>query len=702
MSKENHSPKTLYRKFQEILSFLLKTDQTQNGLNFIDVSHQFNIDKNNHSSIGKALNSAFLVLLSGRKNPLYSAAASFLEQYKKDDFWANFSHFLAKSVESIRNEIENQIKINNEFRTRLAELHKWCRNQKSLSKGKLTAEKFWTLFFPEGLNGYKNFSKLIENLRKKRTVRIIQLNARPIENPAKQILFSGNILLTLPGASKDLEKLSVSESLKSKIRQALHEQQLFWYDHPIQIGVETKKNEAIYGLTGLQKALQFERKRGNVKKNEKITCILSVSVTHEALHRIAKDYIQEEIRKTHLLDDLDIYIFTEQDTQKFIEEILLPSLSSQIEKSAARTKLQILGVDGEYGRHYSFLKAIAAFWNVFINPEVVATFKIDLDQVFPQKELVEQTGSSAFEHFQTALWGAKGLNYLNEVVELGMLAGALVNQKDIINSLFTPDVPFPRRDLTSDEYIFFSALPQAISTEAEMMTQYEKAPLDGKSHCIQRVHVTGGTTGILVKSLFNHRPFTPSFIGRAEDQAYLFSSLIHPAPKLAYTHKDGLVMRHDKEGFVQDAIKSAQIGKIVGDYIRLLYFSKYGEIIQKVYPNMKNYIDPFTGCFYSKIPKTVVILRFILKVNSLFEMNEDKQAFELIKIGTKRIQKAFLFTEGRLSPLEKQYDQERAGWDLYYHIIENVRSGLEQGEMNAKKIQKRAENIINECRVTPG
>ena len=34
---------------------------------------------------------------------------------------------------------------------------------------------------------------------------------------------------------------------------------------------------------------------------------------------------------------------------------------------------EILGVDGEYGRHYTFLKSISAFWQVFINPVVRGT-----------------------------------------------------------------------------------------------------------------------------------------------------------------------------------------------------------------------------------------------------------------------------------------------------------------------------------------
>jgi len=54
-----------------------------------------------------------------------------------------------------------------------------------------------------------------------------------------------------------------------------------------------------------------------------------------------------------------------------------------------------------------------------------------------------------------------------------MIAGALVNESDIDNSLFTPDVRFPERSLLPDERLFFSVLPQAVSTRAEMMTRYK-------------------------------------------------------------------------------------------------------------------------------------------------------------------------------------------------------------------------------------
>jgi len=201
----------------------------------------------------------------------------------------------------------------------------------------------------------------------------------------------------------------------------------------------------------------------------------------------------------------------------------------------------------------------------------------------------------------TSLWGAHGTDFRGKSIELGMIAGALVNESDIDKSLFTADVRFPQRSLSPEEHIFFSALPQAISTAAEMMTRYDSSPYDGVNTCIQRVHVTGGTNGIRIDSLRRYRPFTPSFIGRAEDQAYLLSAINSTGESLAYVHEDGLIMRHDKEAFAQEAIESAEIGRTVGDYVRMLYFSGYAGALPVKESELKELFDPFTGCFISKL-----------------------------------------------------------------------------------------------------
>jgi len=482
----------------------------------------------------------------------------------------------------------------------------------------------------------------------------------------------------------------------------MSEPQVFTYDHPIRLGIDPEKTEVLYGLRGLETAFEFERDRGTMSCDAKPICVLSVSVTHRGIRNIAKRYLEELFVHSQSLKNINVYVFTETDTQRIVNEILAPAAMHYLRHTNAKELLSVFGVDGEYGRHYSFLKAVAAFLSIFIHPKIKATFKIDLDQVFPEKELVKQTGNSALEHLKTPLWGAHCIDSHGQPLELGMIAGSLVNQQDIEKSLFTPDVPFPNFSLSPDEYIFFSTLPQALSTEAEMMTRYTKNKLNGKKTCIQRIHVTGGTNGILIDSLRRYRPFTPSFIGRAEDQAYILSIIANPGTKLRYVHKDGLIMRHDKEVCAQEGVQSAYINKIVGDYVRILYFSAYAKALTNDVATLKDEIDPFTGCFISKIPASITYLRFGLKAASFFASGEQDHGFEFIKIGAKRITNALDFIHGENSMLKQRYEKERLSWNLYYDILSAVENALKNNDSFALELRKKAESIIHQCYVKFG
>ncbi len=503
--------------------------------------------------------------------------------------------------------------------------------------------------FPEGLGINQNRQGALEALRAKRAIRITKPNPDPISDPAREILFTSNVLLTLPASIRSLQASHLSSELKARIAAIMDEEQLYWYDHPIQIGVKPEGNEILYGLKKLDEAIADEH------PSQKVICVLSVSVTHAGLQQVAGEYIRQEIKLAGGLDNLDVFVFTEADTSSLIEQVLRPA--------ACLPGLDVFGVDGEYGRHYSFLKAVLPLWHQLMDQDKRATFKIDLDQVFPQKELKEQTGMSAFEHFMTPNWGAEALDSSGNPIELGMLAGALVNERDFHRGLFTPDVPFPERELSPDEKIFFSTLPQALSTEAEMMTRDES---------IERIHVTGGTNGILLDHLKRHRPFTPSFIARAEDQGYILSVLGN-SPRLAYLHAAGLIMRHDKEAFAQEAIQAAFIGKLLGDYIRTLVFSAYAEELGDK-AKIKKLIDPFTGCFVSDYPEIVVYLRFALRAHSFFEQGQTEQGNQFIKEGVRRITACLNFiADGSLA---STYAEERRGWDNYYASLDQLNDEL--------------------------
>jgi hypothetical protein len=665
-------------------------------LSGFDPDGQLDENINHHSETVKALNTAFLITLAGSRHRNSGRAEAFLKHMRESSRWKDLAKFYLSAKRLIHKEIETVCAGYPDFSDSLKALCEWLSDPDSKKRTEQTTEKIWSVFFPEGTGIYEARQERIKQLRAKRTVRITALNTSPITDPGRQLLLTSNVLLTVPDESSPLEGFVLSSDLKHKIFQAARESQSYWYDHPIRIGVKPDQNEVFYGLRGLSEAVAFERIRGNMPA-DKITCVLSVTVTHRGLQKLAKEYLEEEISRFPDLNNINLYAFTEADTELIVKDILVPAAANYLGVNNAEGLLGVFGVDGEYGRHYSFLKAVSAYWNVLIDPEIKATFKIDLDQVFPQKELVDQSDASAFEHFKTALWGAHGIDSEGRPVEMGMIAGALVNESDIDKSLFTPDVVFPERTLSPEERVFFSLLPQAVSTEAEMMTRYMSDELDGKKTCIQRIHVTGGTSGILVGSLRRHRPFTPSFIGRAEDQAYILSVLPNPGEKLAYAHESGLIMRHDKASFAHDAIKASASGKLVGDYVRILFFSEYARVLIDDISTLKREVDPFTGCFISMIPTTVVLLRFCLRAASFFIADEDEQGVEFVTMGTSRIQNSLNFVSGKNSLLRQSYIKERFGWNLYYDVLEAVEDGLKNRDPFALELSRKAGDLVRRC-----
>lgn len=610
----------------------------------------------------QSLVSAFLLALGGEER-----AAAYL---KETAGTTGAAQFFLDGLQRIGREIETAV-----------EEPGFAAKLEALAENPTCGNAIWSVFFPEGSGLPASRNQRVQALREKRRVRITEPNPAPLTDPGSELLFTSNVLLTIPAEGTDVDTLDYSDGLKSHIRAAIGEEQLYWFDHPIQIGVAAEANEILYGLRGLDEAVEFERNRGNMADG-KVVCALSVSVTHKGLRGLAKDYVETEIRNAGGFRNLEVYVFTEADTDQLIDEVFVPA-------GGNASELDVFGVDGEYGRHYSFLKAISALWNAAIDPYIKATFKIDLDQVFPQRELAEQSGASAFEHFKTPLWGARGTDADGNAVELGMVAGALVNEKDLHKGLFTPDVPFPTGTPNLEEKLFYSKMLMALSTEGELMTRYGNDGIDGKTECIQRIHVTGGTNGILVESLKRHRPFTPSFIGRAEDQSYILSALTTEGEKLGYLHADGLIMRHDKEAFAADAIKAASFGNMVGDLIRTLYFSEYARVLGKgSIDEIKATANPFTGCFITPIPATVVLLRFCMKAAGFFLANEPAKADELVQAGYPRLARAMAFAQEGLG---RQYERERKGWNLFYDLVDSV------GQ--TETLRTKANGIMDGCRV---
>ncbi|RMG01504.1 MAG: hypothetical protein D6726_09420 [Nitrospirae bacterium] len=671
----------MFREFSKIIGELLK----RFDLTGFEPSKGFSSANGLKKSVF-----AFLIVLSGEDSPLYEDALRYLKDGDATEVLSErrVREFFLKGLRQIQDEVTELCIKDRSFSDKL----KTSGSYLSSLSNKEFVSFVRDILFPEGIIG-DDKDAVISLLRKKRAVSIKRLNPDPIVNPAREIIFTANALLTIPPEEYRLNKCGLGDKLLCRIGDVMKEEQIYWYDHPVEIGVAPERNEILYGLRGLSDMVRFEKSRGVINRKDRLTTLLSVSVTHKGLHDCSREYIEEEIRRYGQIKDMDIYIFTEADTERMLAELVFPVIDKYGDPAGKEKVKRVFGVDGEYGRHYSFLKAVTAFWSVFIDTDKRGTFKIDLDQVFPEEALVRETGLSALEHFKSPLWGGEGVDSNGERVYLGLIAGALVNEKDLRDTLFVPDVPFPDGIKYPDEIIFQSTLPQAVSTVAEMMTRYDEGgEYDGRTSCIQRVHVTGGTTGVLIDALRRYRPFTPSFIGRAEDQAYIMSVLYEDEfPLLRYLHKAGLIMRHDKEAFAADAIKRAETGKTVGDYVRMILFSFYAGALPWRMEKTKEALSPFTGCFITQLPFTLAIVRLALRSAGHYVRGDIKKAEQLITIGARRI--GNLLDEIEKDPMfiKKAYTDEKEGWDIYYDAIDEAERGLAKNDPFFMNLREKAE-----------
>jgi hypothetical protein len=634
--------------------------------------------------LARALTAAFLIRLAGPGHALADPAENFLRRGADDLKWRIVATLYRDALEFMPADMALAAASDSDF----AEAQRRLEGALPAGYSADLQELLWSVFFPEGAGIRGRESSRVEELRRIRFVRIDTLNPSPLIDPLRQILFTSNVLLAPPPEGANLAALRIEPAIRSELPRIMAEPQVNWYDHPIRIGTAPEHNEALYGLRHLDEALDWEVRKKSAMPGTRAVCVLSVSVTHNGLNRVARAWLKSELVRAGGLKHLDLYVFTEADVERLLERALVPMAGSNDGAALA----DVFGVGGPYGRHYSFLKAVAALWPAFIDPGVRAVFKIDLDQVFPQAELEREAGSPMAGLFRTPLWGARGTDTDGAPVELGMIAGALVNEQDIACGLFTPDVTCAGVEPVSHERIFWSRLPQALSTEAEMTARYEQPSLDGRTACLQRVHVTGGTNGILIEALRRHRPFTPSFIGRAEDQAYLMSTFGRDGPRLAYAHCPGLVMRHDKEAFAGEAVRAARAGKAVGDILRVLQFSAYARALGDV-TAIKKRFDPFTGCFISRIPRVVSLLRFALEALTEFREAGPVAGAGFVAAGAARLAEELAFTDASAGRLERQLAHERAGWTAFFDSL----SVLESPGMDLYRAP--AVDVIQSCRV---
>lgn len=213
--------------FESLISILVKPKHG-GGIAFgHDLAEDLEGVETEQWSIARALNASFLIALSGKSHSASERAKNFLSRMLDSFEWGDAAEFYIKGMNLIRRELESLCETDSLFLGRLRSLSKWVGNRERPKNEAQTIEKIWSVFFPEGIGINEKRERQIEALRKKRTVNISRLNSSPISDPSQEILFTSNVLLTVPSPSKPVDTLPFSEDLKERISQARSKPQLF-------------------------------------------------------------------------------------------------------------------------------------------------------------------------------------------------------------------------------------------------------------------------------------------------------------------------------------------------------------------------------------------------------------------------------------------------------------------------------------------
>ena len=106
----------------------------------------------------------------------------------------------------------------------------------------------------------------------------------------------------------------------------------------------------------------------------------------------------------------------------------------------------------------------------------------------------------------------------------------------------------------------------------------------------------------------------------------------------------------------------------------------------------KDYLDPFTGAFVSRLPLTVSSLRLAIHALSLPEAEADAY----LRSGASRLRIA----DSQVHGMVEAVAAERRGWHQLYDRIEEIDEGLSQGSLILSEVAAEIAGIVNEAEVS--
>ena len=143
-------------------------------------------------------------------------------------------------------------------------------------------------------------------------------------------------------------------------------------------------------------------------------------------------------------------------------------------------------------------------------------------------------------------------------------------------------------------------------------------------------------------------------------------------------------MRHDKADLIPDVIRASAGSNHIGDLLRMWLFSAYAGMDHKAL------LDPFSGCFVSRLPLAITGLRFGLHA---LHLDSADAAAVYLREGTKRLEES----DVTVAALADTVRFERAGWTVFYDALDLIEQGVARGDEGFAELVVAARTVAREA-----
>lgn len=510
-----------------------------------------------------------------------------------------------------------------------------------------------------------------DRILKKWEIKIIEKSSDLIK--PEDFIIQLNALYTLSSKNiyelkKNLKSTEYNELLNQYIKITNNPgEKIGIYDHPVEIFCEKEKHELLNFLEEFDKDIDFEKSKNVFKKNYKVPLVISISTTHKNLENLISKWLKIEIKKLNL-KNLNIFILDNKTIEEIKNHFLKPYGT-----------FDFFTVEGNYSNHFNALKYIQLFFEKGLKK--TAGFKLDTDEGIKSKDLYSITSRTWFQTLCNKIISSSAIDSKGNKFKIHFIIGEYINNIDIIkngykNAIFLSDVK-PPRSFKNNMIFFNKAFVHAKTTSIYNKHSILKFNnnIDSGSTYISHPVVKGGGYGIVNTGLKNYTPFSPSFITRAEDQAFYYTGFSEGIRGLFI---ETLRIAHYKEKYSYSE-KKTEIDRLIEDMHRLILFSELGKILDK-----KDDLDPMPGAFISYFPFTQSFFTIIYNTFLLIIKNEIKKGIYLYTNGLKRLEQLTNFIEH--NDINKIFNTEKKHWECFIKAIEKLKEEEVKNFLNRKFI----------------